>query len=181
MKNLLLIFGLTAVQTFAQSSSSTTTPNANPLSGATKYMYGVTKNNLLKSAEEMPEENYSFKPVPTVRSFGQLVGHVADAQYEFCAAIVGDGKQPPGIEKSKTSKADLIQALKDGFTYCDQAYSSMTDAHAADIIKFFGHDAPKLSILNFNVSHNMEHYGNMVTYLRIKGLVPPSSQQQSMQ
>jgi uncharacterized damage-inducible protein DinB len=182
MKKLLLVFGIAVVQTFAQSGTSgPATPNPNPLSGATRYMYGVSKNDLLKSAEEMPEENYSFKPVSTVRSFGQLVGHVADAQYEFCAAIVGDGKQPPGIEKSKTSKADLVQALKDGFAYCDQAYSSMTDAHAAEIIKFFGHDAPKLTILSFNVGHNMEHYGNMVTYLRIKGLVPPSSQQQSIQ
>jgi uncharacterized damage-inducible protein DinB len=182
MAKLSLLLALAVVQAFAQSSTSgTQAPNPNPLSAGTKYMYGMSKNNLLKAAEEMPEENYSFKPVSTVRSFGQLVGHVADAQYEFCAAVMGDGKQPPGIEKSKTTKADLIQALKDGFAYCDQAYSSMNDAHAAEMIRFFGHDAAKLTILNFNVGHNMEHYGNMVTYLRIKGLVPPSSQQQSMQ
>jgi uncharacterized damage-inducible protein DinB len=180
MKKLFLVFGLAAAQTFAQSGASTPQPQ-NPLSAATKYMYGVSKTDLLKSAEEMPEENYSFKPVSTVRNFGQLVGHAADAQYEFCSAIVGDGKQPPGIEKSKTSKADLVQALKDGFAYCDQAYNKMTDAQAAEVISFFGHPAPKLTILSFNVAHNMEHYGNMVTYLRIKGLVPPSSQQQSMQ
>ncbi len=182
MKNFLFVFGLASLQVFAQSStSSSAASNANPLSAAAKYMYGLSKSDVLKSAEEMPEENYSFKPVSTVRSFGQLVGHVADAQYEFCAAVVGDGKQSPGIEKSKTSKADLIQALKDAFAYCDQAFNGMSDAHAAEIVKFFGHDAPKLSILSMNTSHNMEHYGNMVTYLRIKGLVPPSSQQQSMQ
>jgi uncharacterized damage-inducible protein DinB len=181
MNRILLLSSLAALQVFAQSSTpNAATPNPNPLSGATKYIYGVSKSDLLKSAEEMPEENYSFKPVSTVRSFGQLVGHVADAQYEFCAAVVGDGKQPPGIEKTKTSKADLVQALKDGFAYCDQAYGSLTDARAAEIVKFFGHDAPKLSILTFNIGHNMEHYGNMVTYLRIKGLVPPSSQKQSM-
>jgi uncharacterized damage-inducible protein DinB len=179
MKRMLLLSSLAALQVFAQSStSSSATPN--PLSTATKHMYGMSKTDLLKSAEEMPEENYSFKPVSTVRSFGQLVGHVADAQYEFCAAVVGDGKKPPGIEKSKTSKADLVQALKDAFAYCDPAYGSLTDAHAAEFVKFFGHDAPKLSVLTFNIGHNMEHYGNMVTYLRIKGLVPPSSQQQSM-
>lgn len=183
MKKLLLVFGVAVAQTLAQSSntSGSSGQNANPLSAAAKYMYGVTKNDVLKSAEEMPEENYSFKPVGTVRSFGQLVGHVADAQYEFCSAILGDGKQSRGVEKGKTSKADLIQGLKDGFAYCDQAYNGMTDAHAAEVIKFFGHDAPKLTILDFNSLHNMEHYGNMVTYLRIKGLVPPSSQQQSMQ
>jgi uncharacterized damage-inducible protein DinB len=186
MKKLFVVFGIATLPLLAQSgsssssSSSSSTP-ANPLSMSAKYMYGMSKNNILKSAEEMPEENYSFKPVDTVRTFGQLVGHVADAQYEFCSAVVGDGKQPPGIEKTKTSKADLIQGLKDGFAYCDQAYNSMTDAQAAQMIKFFNRNAPKLSILNFNIGHNMEHYGNMITYLRIKGLVPPSSQQQSSQ
>jgi uncharacterized damage-inducible protein DinB len=181
MKQILLVLSLTGLPIFAQSTSTQPAAPANPLSSATKFTYGMSKTDILKSAEEMPEENYSFRPVSTVRTFGQLVGHVADAQYEFCSAVVGDGKQPPGIEKSKTSKADLIQALKDAFAYCDQAYASMTDTQAPEVIKFFGMSAPKLTILSFNVSHNMEHYGNMVTYLRIKGLVPPSSQQQSSQ
>jgi len=179
MKKLVLFVSLSSLPVLAQSNAQTASgPNANPLSAANRHMYAMTKSDVLKAAEEMPEENYAFKPVATVRTFGQLVGHVADAQYEFCAAVVGDGKQPPGIEKSKTSKADLIQALKDGFAYCDQAYNNLTDAQAAQLVKFFGHDSPKLTILSFNVAHNMEHYGNMVTYLRIKGLVPPSSQQQ---
>ncbi len=182
MKKLCIVFGIAAIQAFAQTASSqsaSTQSVSNPLTAGAKFIYSVTKNDVLKAAEEMPEENYSFKPVSTVRSFGQLVGHVADAQYEFCSAVIGDGKQSPGVEKSKTTKADLIQALKDGFAYCDQAYSGMTDAHGAEIIKFFGHDAPKLTILSYSNGHNFEHYGNMVTYLRIKGLVPPSSQQQS--
>lgn len=174
MKTLLAVIALSSVQAFAQSATAGSNPN--PLSAGAKYMYNMSKNDVLKSAQEMPEANYSFKPVDTVRSFGQLVGHVADAQYEFCSSVVGDGKQSPGIEKSKTSKADLIQALQAAFAYCDQAYNGLTDAHAADIVKFFGHDSPKLTILSFNVAHNMEHYGNMVTYLRMKGLVPPSSQ-----
>jgi uncharacterized damage-inducible protein DinB len=179
---MLFVFGLATVQAFAQSTAAgSAASNSNPLSTSAKMMYGLTKNDLLKSAQEMPEENYAFKPVSTVRSFGELVGHVADAQYLFCSAVAGDGKQGPGAEKNKTSKADLVQALQDALAYCDQVYNSMTDAHAADMVKFFGHDSPKLSILSFNVAHNMEHYGNMVTYLRIKGLVPPSSQKQSME
>lgn len=181
VKNLLLVFSLAACQTFAQSSTGGSAPNANPLSTSVKHMYAMSKNDVLKSAQEMPEADYSFKPVSTVRTFGQLVAHVADAQYEFCSAVVGDGKQPPGIEKSKTSKAEIIQALQEAFAYCDPAYNGLTDEHAADIVKFFGHDSPKLSILAANVGHNMEHYGNMITYLRIKGLVPPSSQKQSGQ
>ena len=168
MKKLLIVLSIASVQCFAQS-------KADPLSASAKGLNAITKGDILKAAEEMPEADYSFRPVATVRTFGQLVGHVADAQYEFCSVVLGDGKQPPGIEKSKTTKADLIQALKDGFAYCDGAYSGMTDAHAADIVSFFGRDATKLSLLDFNSAHNFEHYGNMVTYLRIKGMVPPSS------
>jgi uncharacterized damage-inducible protein DinB len=170
MKSLFIVLALTATQVFAQSTS-------NPLSTGTKMMYAHLKNYILKAAEEMPEQNYSFKPVSTVRSFGELVGHLAESQYEFCSAVLADGKKAPEVEKSKTSKADLIQALKDGFAYCDQAYDGMTDAHAVDMVKFFDRDAAKLSILNFNGAHSAEHYGNMVTYLRIKGLVPPSTQE----
>lgn len=162
---------LSAVPAFSQSA-------ANPLTAGAKMMYSMTKDNVLKSAEEMPEENYSFKPVSTVRSFGQLIGHVADAQYEFCEPVLGDGVKSPGIEKNKTSKADLIQGLKEAFAYCDKAYDNMTDAHAAEIVNFFGRKAAKLTLLDFNSAHNDEHYGNIVTYLRIKGLVPPSSQRQ---
>lgn len=176
-----ITFSLAALPVLAQTAGTTPSTPANPMSAGTKFIYSQTKSDVLKSAEEMPEENYSFKPVDTVRSFGQLVAHVADAQYEFCSAVLGDGKQPPGIEKSKTSKADIIAALKEAFSYCDQAYNGLTDAQAATVVKFFGHNAAKITILDFNSAHNMEHYGNIVTYLRIKGLVPPSSQQQSMQ
>lgn len=80
------------------------------------------------------------------------------------------------MEKSKTAKADLVQALKDAFAYCDGAYGGLTDAQAGETVKLFGGDRPKVTVLSFNTAHNMEHYGNMVTYMRIKGLVPPSSE-----
>ena len=151
--------------------------SGNPLSEGAKTLYARAKSNILKSAEEMPESAYSFKPVDSVRTFGQLVGHVADGQYEFCSAVVGDNDQGPGVEKSKTTKADLIDGLKTAFAYCDKAYNNLSDAQAANMVKFFGRDMPKLTVLDFNTIHTNEHYGNMVTYLRIKGLVPPSSKQ----
>jgi uncharacterized damage-inducible protein DinB len=149
---------------------------ADPLSAGQKMLYTNGKNNLIRSAEKMPEENYSFKPVPEVRSFGQIIGHVADAQYLFCSAVLGEKNPAPNVEKTKTTKAELVQALKDAFAYSDKAYDAMTDAQAAQMIKFFGQDRAKLTVLSFNNVHNMEHYGNLVTYLRIKGLVPPSSE-----
>lgn len=173
MKTLVLLFGisLTGIPVYAQA-------NSNPLSAGEKGLYSYIKADLTKAAEKMPEENYAFKPTPEVRSFGQIIGHVADAQYMFCSTVLGDGMKPPGIEKSKTSKTDLVKALNDAFTYCDKAYDGMTDAHAAEMVKFFGHDMAKLGVLSINNAHSDEHYGNIVTYMRIKGLVPPSSEAQ---
>ena len=150
----------------------------NPLTASHKGLYMIAKTNAIKAAEKMPEENYAFRPTDSVRSFGQIVGHVADAQYLFCSAVMGEKNPSPGIEKGKTSKADLVQALKDAVAYCDKAFDGMTDAHAGDAIKFFGRDTTKLAVLSFNSAHTMEHYGNFVTYMRIKNLVPPSSESQ---
>ena len=153
----------------------------NPLSAHNKYLYGGVKNILLRSAEKMPEENYSFKPTDAVRSFGQVVGHVADAQYLFCSIVLGEKNPGPKIEQTKTSKADLIAALKDAFSYCDKAYDGMADASAAQMVKLFGGDTPKLGVLATNNIHTMEHYGNLVTYMRMKNIVPPTSDPAFMQ
>jgi uncharacterized damage-inducible protein DinB len=150
---------------------------ANPFSAFNKAAYARMKGIMVASAEKMPEENYSFKPVDSVRSYGQLVGHLADAQYLFCSIAMGEKNPGLNIEKTKTSKADLIAALKEAEAYCDKAYNTMTDASGAQMVKLFGNDAPKLDVLVVNNMHNMEHYGNMVTYMRIKGIVPPTSEQ----
>src|SRR5713101_9572591 len=109
---LLLSIPLTVILANAQTASE---PVSDPLSAGNKGIYNIIKNNLVRAAEKMPEENYAFKPTPEVRSFGQIVGHVADAQYTFCSAASGEKSPAPGIEKGKTSKADLVQALKDAF------------------------------------------------------------------
>lgn len=148
----------------------------NPISAFTKRVYGYQKDILIRSAEKMPEENYSFRPSEDIRTYGQVIGHIADGQYEFCSVALGEKNPDPKIEQTKTSKADLIAALKTAFAYCDKAYDSMTDASGSQIVKMFGTDSPKLGVLNFNNIHNMEHYGNLVTYLRIKKIVPPTSE-----
>jgi len=150
---------------------------ANPYSTFVYAAYGSVKNNLKLSAEKVPEEDYSFKPTDAVRSFGQIIGHVADAQYTFCSTATGEKNPAPNIEKTKTTKADLVAALNDAFAYCDKAYGSMTDASGAEMIQFFGRSMPKLGVLIINNMHDMEHYGNLVTYMRMKNIVPPSSVQ----
>jgi uncharacterized damage-inducible protein DinB len=174
----LILLSTTALsQSNAQKSSDQAKPpDINPLSTFTKLVHGQLKNNLLRSAEKMPEENYGFKPTDSVRSFGQIIGHVADSQYQFCSLALGEKNPAPKIEETKTSKADLIAALKEGFAYCDKAYDGMTDTSAMQLIKIFGGDRPRVSALTVNNMHNYEHYGNIVTYLRIKNIVPPSSE-----
>ncbi len=149
----------------------------NPLSAEARYAYNVVKENLLKSAEKMPEENYSFKPAPRVRTFGQILGHIAEEQYIYCGHVRGEQKAAD-VEKTKTSKGDIIAALKDSFAYCDAAYDRMTDSNAVQVVKIGGRETTKLHVLWENVVHDNSHYGNIVTYLRIKGLVPPSTEGQ---
>jgi uncharacterized damage-inducible protein DinB len=149
--------------------------NPNPLSTFNKTANGAVKNILLRSAEKMPEENYNFKPTDAVRSYGQIIGHLADSQYMFCSIELGEKNPDLKIEQTKTSKAELIAALKGAFAYCDKAYDGMTDASAPQMVKLFGNDMPKLGVLTANNMHDLEHYGNLVTYMRLKNVVPPTS------
>ncbi len=165
-----------ALLVFLLAQASVTLSQDSPLSTFNKFAYGAVKNVLLRSAEKMPEENYNFKPTAGVRSYGQIVGHVADAQYMFCSIALGEKGPELNIEQSKTSKADLIVALKSAFAYCDKAYDAMTDASAPQMVNLFGRDIPKLAVLTVNLMHNQEHYGNLVTYMRLNNIVPPTSE-----
>ena len=151
-------------------------PPANPITASERGFYSYVSGAVVGAAQKMPEENYSFKPTPEVRSFGQLVGHVADASYAFCSQAGGEPNPGKNIEKTKTSKADLVAALKDAVAYCNKALEDMTDAKGSQMIKFMNFDLAKLTVLSINTAHTDEHYGNMVTYLRLKGIVPPTSE-----
>jgi uncharacterized damage-inducible protein DinB len=145
--------------------------------GMVKTMKGnfdYVEGFIVQSAEEMPAANYAFRPTPAVRSFGQIIGHVADANYAICSTVLGEASPSPGVEKHKTSKADLVAALKASYQYCARAYA-MPDKDTGVKVKLFGQENTRLSALLINITHNWEHYGNIVTYLRIKGHVPPSS------
>lgn len=176
-----VVLTLLSTAAFAQDSKSTPeskpqAPQANPFSTFNKIAYTRIKTILVSSAEKMPEENYNFKPTDAVRSYGQIVGHVADAQYNFCSMALGDKNPGSKIEQTKTTKADLVAALKESVAYCDKAYDSMTDASGSETVKLFGMDMPKFGVLNINNMHDMEHYGNLVTYMRLKNIVPPTSE-----
>jgi uncharacterized damage-inducible protein DinB len=174
MRKVTLLLCLLATSMIALSQES------NPYSTFNKTTYQRVQDILVRSAEKMPEENFNFKPADSVRTYGQIIGHLADAQYYFCSTATGEKNPAPKVEKSKTSKADLVAALKEAVGYCNKAYDGMTDASGAATVKLFGsQDVPKLDVLSANIAHDMEHYGNLVTYMRIKNIVPPTSEQPS--
>jgi uncharacterized damage-inducible protein DinB len=145
----------------------------NPFSADTKGAYTGIKNTLLRAADKMPAENYSFRTVPEVRTYGELLTHIADIQFMLCGMVQGEQKQ--GKAPENKTKAEATAYLKSSFDYCDPVYNSMTDAAGAMKVKMFGRESTKLGVLNFNISHDNEMYGTAVAYLRIKGIVPPSS------
>lgn len=148
--------------------------DGNPLSSELKQNFERQKNALLAEADRMPAADYAFKATPEVGTFGSRVAHVADAQIMICSAVKGETKQADTA--GKTSKADLTAALRSSFDYCDGAYGSLTDATATQTVKIFGRPQTKLSALWGNLTHDSEMYGYMAVYLRLKGLVPPTSE-----
>jgi hypothetical protein len=138
-----------------------------------KTAYTNSKNNLIKAAEKMPEENYGFKPVPEIRSFGELIAHIS-GQARACAMIRGQQKQ---LDTNKTAKADLVALLKTSFEECDAAWDAMNDAIAKETMAGRGAPQTKLSMLIARTTtHNNEEYGYLAVYMRLKGVVPPSSE-----
>lgn len=141
-------------------------------------LFNVTKTNILASARMLDEELYSFRPTEEVRSMGELFAHIANAQFAFCSAAAGESSPATeNYEESRTTKAQIVDALETGFGYCDQVYSGMTDAKGAGAVTFFNGPNTSHGVLAFNSAHNYEHYGNLVTYMRLNGIVPPSSAQ----
>jgi hypothetical protein len=146
----------------------------NPFSADARQTYALIKGSVLKAADKMPAEYYSFHTVPEVRTFAQMIAHVADAQFRMCAVVKGES--PVASVASKTNKAELVEALKASFDYCDPIYASMTDTAGAAKVKWARWEMSKLGLLNWNISHDNEMYGILGAFLRIKGLVPPSSE-----
>ena len=145
----------------------------NPLSTEIKARYTGIKNNLMKMAEKVPDADYSYKPVDTIRSFGGLVGHVADAQASACGRIKGEQKALGA--SSKTAKAELVAALKESFDYCDAVYDSLKDSDLTQMLGTAPRQASKSAAAWGLIVHSNEEYGYMAVYLRMKGIVPPSS------
>ena len=146
-----------------------------------QYYYEAVKRNVTAMVDKMPEEHFTFKPVPEVRSFGESVAHVADAQARNCNLVSGAGSKTLGADKKRT-KTELVAALKESFAICDAAFAALTDSGAREMVKM-GQSAfqlSKLSLLVSMISHSNEQHGYMAVYLRLKGIVPPSTEAMNM-
>lgn len=144
---------------------------------AARSSWMAAHNYIVRAAEQLSEADFAFKPVATVRSFAQIVAHVADDEMGWCAQVLGEPVPQTQFEKKLSAKADVIKAIRDAGAYCEKAYA-ISDAQAAGVVTIWGGQQAKIRGLIDNAAHDWEHYGNIVTYMRIKGMVPPSSQGQ---
>jgi uncharacterized damage-inducible protein DinB len=166
---------LLALGTGRNDLAQSTTPN--PFTSDIRRDYRGVRDYFIRAAEKMPEDRYAFRPSPDVRTFAQQVAHVADDQYNLCSAARGEQRKAAytDIESRLSKKAELVAALKDAFAYCDAVYDTMNDASSLEPSSGMK-GRSKFSYLNWNLWHTWEHYGNIVVYLRMNGLVPPSSE-----
>ena len=153
-----------------------------PVSDAIRTLWYGAKLEIQESANQMPETEYGFRPTPQVRTFGQILAHIAGANYAFCSAAKGE-RRPHAedeFEKTATTKAAIVKVLNESLAYCDAAYETLTDAAAVQVVTlpFDGSQGIRVLPLMQNTTHLNEHYGNLVTYFRIRGMVPPSTLRQ---
>ena len=150
---------------------------ADPTIASARAQLDLVKGYITKALDQVPEEMFAYKPTPDVRSMGALFAHVADGNNLICS--MASGKKPEGVgsvEKTKTTKADIKAAVEASFKFCESSFDGLTAATGAEAVKFFVPGThTRLGVMTFNTAHLFEHYGNIVTYMRLKGLVPPSS------
>jgi uncharacterized damage-inducible protein DinB len=150
-----------------------------PISQSIRSAWNSAKLNFRESAEQMPEQKYGFTPVDSVKSFGAILAHVAGASYAYCSSAKGEAEpfSEDHFEQTAKTKAEIVKAVTDAIAYCDAVYSGLTDQAAAAMVSRPGsaRQVPRATPLIGNIAHTNEHYGNLVTYFRLNGIVPPST------
>jgi uncharacterized damage-inducible protein DinB len=150
------------------------------MAASAKAMHAIIRRDLAEAAEAMPADEYAFKPTPQVRSFGELVGHIANANFYFCSQAKGETSPATQNYERAADKAAIAKGLKDSLAYCDEVFASTTDANFTQPAKIAGPggtatETTRGLVLMFNTTHQNEHYGNVIVYMRLKGHVPPST------
>ena len=168
-KSTMLVFGAALALPLAVSAQE-------PVTQSLKGLHDIPAGFVIATAEMVSEDLYSYRPTEEVRSLGGILAHIANAQYLFCSTAAGeDSPMSENLEETLTTKAEIVAGLKAAFEYCGGVYAGMTDAGGAEMRDVFGNPMAASAVLAFNTAHNYEHYGNLVTYMRINGITPPSS------
>jgi uncharacterized damage-inducible protein DinB len=169
LRRSVLVIVLAAAPAFAQSAS-----RSGSATSEIRKAWETARGYLMDAAMEVPESVYAFRPTPDVRTFGELIAHLAGAQDSFCAEALGEPQSAEdAVEKTTKTKAALVEALKKSSDHCARAYA-MSDQDAAKPLTG-DEKGSRLSMLVMNLTHDNEHYGNIVTYMRMNHMIPPSS------
>ena len=138
--------------------------------------YNGLKPNILKAANNMPDDSYTYKPTPDIRTFARVVNHITEAQTRACGAVNGSGAPSTTVPPETATKAAIVEALQASFATCDKAFASITDANATEMLPLGQNKRSRLGLLWGTVSHDNEQYATLALYMRLKGLTPPSSE-----
>ena len=138
--------------------------------------YNRLKPNVLKAAEKMPEADFQYKPTADIRTFARIVNHVTEAQFHTCSALNGGKFDPKSVPSDTADKATILAGLKASFDECDKAYSALTDATITQVLTLGPVSRSRITLAWGNVSHDNEQYAELSTYLRLKGIVPPTAE-----
>ena len=138
--------------------------------------YNRLKPNIIKAAEKMPADQYGYKPTPEIRAFGRVVNHVTEAQFHTCTTLNGTAFDKAATPADDAGKDAILAALRASFTECDKAYGALTDGTLMVVATMGPRSLTHISWAWANFAHDEEQYAELSTYLRLKGLVPPTSE-----
>jgi hypothetical protein len=170
------------LSTATVASNAQTGPTATPIAvtpgpaGEVQTAYNRIKPNVIKAAEKMPEADFQFKPTPEIRAFARVVNHVTEAQFHTCTTLNGNKFDPKSVPSDTADKATVLAGLKASFAECDKAYAALTDANITEMLSVGPVKRSRIGFAWGNVSHDNEQYAELSTYLRLKGLIPPTSE-----
>lgn len=167
------VFGLMVSSTLCVAQTSTTPSGP---AAEVQAAYNRLKPNVLKAAEKMPEADFQYKPTADIRTFARIVNHVTEAQFHVCAALNGETADPKAVPSDTADKATVIAGLTASFTACDKAYGALTDATITEVLTIGPVKRSRIGAAWGNVSHDNEQYAELSTYLRLKGIVPPTAE-----
>ena len=149
-----------------------------PLSEGLRRSYATLKMNLTEAAQKFGEADYSYRPSPEIRVYGGQLAHVANSQFNACAAAKGEANPHQGqnLEQTMKTRDEIIKALADSFAFCDAAFANLTDQSALELVRQGQNEVARGSVLTNLIVHGNEEYGILTVYIRTKGMVPPSTE-----